>query len=238
MYRLPSCAERVPPTWLAPGLDQGPSSLLPRGTSFGRSVQPRPPYFRRGRRTDLSARGRVPPIPEVPGRVLTPDSGDCSALTLSSDRSRHHPCAATCPRPSHQRVMRATNQARRKIHRTLGRDLHWTWRGTRKRQSSIKRRLEGRNHRWRNWSWPSLMDWTFRPSRRSVICLRWPGPRFTSRGRRSGWSEPPPSGDGRRPRPWHSSWVDEGVNITPAGMALCDNDQSAASMPQISRRTG
>ena len=74
MYRLPSCAERVPPTWLAPGLDQGPSSLLPRGTSFGRSVQPRPPYFRRGRRTDLSARGRVPPIPEVPGRVLTPDS--------------------------------------------------------------------------------------------------------------------------------------------------------------------
>ena len=43
MYRLPSCAERVPPTWLALGLDQGPSSLLPRGTSFGRSVQPRPP---------------------------------------------------------------------------------------------------------------------------------------------------------------------------------------------------
>ena len=63
-----------PPTWLAPGLDQGPSSLLPRGTSFGRSVQPRPPYFRRGRRTDLSARGRVPPILEVPGRVLAPDS--------------------------------------------------------------------------------------------------------------------------------------------------------------------
>ena len=70
-----------------------------------------------------------------------------------------------------------------------------------------------------------------------MICLRGPGPRFTSRGRRSGWSEPPPSGDGRRPRPWHSSWVDKGVNITPAGMAPCDNDQSAASMPLISRRT-
>ena len=33
-----------------------------------------PSQFRRGRRTDLSARGTVPPIPEVPGRVLTPDS--------------------------------------------------------------------------------------------------------------------------------------------------------------------
>ena len=74
MYRLPSCAEHIPPTWLAPGLDQGPSSLLPRGTSFGRSVQPSPTYFKRGRRSDLSARGRVPPIPEVPGRVLTPNS--------------------------------------------------------------------------------------------------------------------------------------------------------------------
>ena len=62
-----------PPTWLALGLDQGPSSLLPRGTSFGRSVQPRPPFFRRGR-SDLSARGRVPPIPEVPERVLAPNS--------------------------------------------------------------------------------------------------------------------------------------------------------------------
>ena len=74
MYRLPLCAECVPPTWLALRLDQGPSSLLPRGTSFGRSVQPRPPFFRRGRRSDLSARGRVPPIPEVPERVLAPNS--------------------------------------------------------------------------------------------------------------------------------------------------------------------
>ena len=92
-YRLPSCAECVPPTWLAPGLDQGPSSLLPRGTSFGRSVQPRPPYFRRGRRTDLSARGRVPPIPEVPGRALTPDS---------SKRLHIHavPSSSTPARPS------------------------------------------------------------------------------------------------------------------------------------------
>ena len=73
-HDAPSFAECVPPTWLAPGLDQGPSSLLPRGTSFGRSVQPRPPYFRRGRRTDLSPRGRVPPIPEVPERALTPNS--------------------------------------------------------------------------------------------------------------------------------------------------------------------
>ena len=45
------------------------------------------------------------------------------------------------------------------------------------------------------------------------------------------------SGDGGRPRPWHSSWVGEGVNITPAGIAPCDNDQSAASMPLTSRRT-
>ena len=60
---------------------------------------------------------------------------------------------------------------------------------------------------------------------------------FTSRGRQSRWSEPPPSGDGGRPRPWRSSWEDEGVNITPAGMAHCDNDRSAASMPQISKRT-
>ena len=88
MYRLLSCAERVPPTWLAPGLDQGPSSLLPRGTSFGRSVQPRPPYFRRGWRTDLSARGRVPPIPEVPGRVLTPTPLNGYTFTLFC----RHPC--------------------------------------------------------------------------------------------------------------------------------------------------
>ena len=32
---------------------------------------------------------------------------------------------------------------------------------------------------------------TFRPSRRSVICLRGPGPRFTSRGRRSGGADHP-----------------------------------------------
>ena len=55
--------------------------------------------------------------------------------------------------------------------------------------------------------------------------------------RRSGWSGPPRSGDEGRPRPWHSSWVDEGVNITRAGTAPCDNDQSAASMPLTSQRT-
>ena len=113
-------------------------------------------------------------------------SRPCSAPAPSSGRSSHHPCAAACPRPSHQRVMRATNQARRKIRRTVGRDLQGRWRRTRKRQGPIKRKLEGRNHRQHNWSWPSLMDWTFRPSQRSVICLREPGPRFTSRGHRSG----------------------------------------------------
>ena len=79
-------------------------------------------------------------------------SRPCSALARSSDRSSHPPCASTCPRLSRQRVMRATSQARRKIHRTLGRDLYRTWRGTRKRRSSIKRRLEGRNHHRLNWS--------------------------------------------------------------------------------------
>ena len=43
--------------------------------------------------------------------------------------------------------------------------------------------------------------------------------------------------DGRRPRPWRSSWEDAGVSITAAGVARRDNDRSAASMPQISRRT-
>ena len=109
------CAERVPPTWLAPRLDRGPSSLLPRGTSFGRSVQPRPPYFRRGRRTDLSARGSLlsapgTSIPEVPGRVLSPDSSkrlhihavpsSCMPARPSLDMSPDDPRAllrAACP---------------------------------------------------------------------------------------------------------------------------------------------
>ena len=82
MYRLPSCAERVPPTWLAPGLDQGPSSLLPRGTSFGRSVQPRPPFFRRGRRSDLSARGRIPPILKCLGASSPPTPLNGYTFTL------------------------------------------------------------------------------------------------------------------------------------------------------------
>ena len=134
-------------------------------------------------------------------------------------------------------MMRTTSQAGRKIRRAVGRDLQGRWRTIRKRQGPIRRKRQGRSHRQHNWSWPSLMDWTFRPSRRSVICLRGPGPRFTSRGRRSGWSGPPRSGDEGRPRPWHSSWVDEGVNITRAGTAPCDNDQSAASMPLTSQRT-
>ena len=134
-------------------------------------------------------------------------------------------------------MMRTTSQAGRKIRRAVGRDLPGRWRTIRKRRGPIRRKRQGRSHRQHNWSWPSLMDWTFRPSRRSVICLRGPGPRFTSRGRRSGWSGPPRSGDEGRPRPWRSSWVDEGVNITRAGTAPCDNDQSAASMPLTSQRT-
>ena len=174
--------------------------------------------------------------------------GRLAAATLEQEMGRRSMVEAI--RPIRERAVASSSSAGRTITQemvaeacdTIIQERHpasppvWP-ESSRKRQSSIKRRLEGRNHRRRNWSWPSLMDWTFRPSRRSVICLRGPGPRFTSRGRRSGWSEPPPSGDGRRPRPWHSSWVDEGVNITPAGMALCDNDQSAASMPLISRRT-
>ena len=76
-------------------------------------------------------------------------SQPCSAQAQSLDRSSHRPCAPMFPRLSHQRVIRATSQARRKIHPTLGRDLPRTWKGTRKRRSSIKRRLEGRNH------WPN-----------------------------------------------------------------------------------
>ena len=139
--------------------------------------------------------------------------------------------------PAMEPVMRTTSQAGRKIRRAVGRDLQGRWRTIRKRRGPIRRKRQGRSHRQHNWSWPSLMDWTFRPSRRSVICLRGPGPRFTSRGRRSGWSGPPRSGDEGRPRPWRSSWVDEGVNITRAGTAPCDNDQSAASMPLTSQRT-
>ena len=140
-------------------------------------------------------------------------SQPCSAQAQSSDRSSHRPCAPTFPRLSHQRVMQATSQARRKIHPTLGRDLPRTWKGTPKRRSSIKRRLEGRNHRL------CITDWTFLPSRRSVTCLQEPAPQFISRGRQSGWSEPPPSGDGRRPRRWRSSWEDAAASITAAGVA-------------------
>ena len=60
MYRLPSCAECVPPTWLAPGLDQGPSSLLPAWYQFWSFLAAPSSQFRQGRRTDLSPRGRVP----------------------------------------------------------------------------------------------------------------------------------------------------------------------------------
>ena len=88
MYRLPLCAERVPPTWLALGLDQGPSSLLPRGTSFGRSVQPRPPFFRRGRRSDLSARGGFLPSRKCLSASSSPTPSNGYTFTLF----RRHPC--------------------------------------------------------------------------------------------------------------------------------------------------
>ena len=48
----------------------------------------------------------------------------------------------------------------------------------------------------------------------------------------------PPVGLERATPEWRrKASQDGGVNSTPAGMALCDNDQSAASMPLISRRT-
>ena len=65
---------RMRPTWLALGLDQSPSSLLPMWYQFWSFRAAPPSQFRWGQRTDLSPRGRVPPIPEVPGRALTPDS--------------------------------------------------------------------------------------------------------------------------------------------------------------------
>ena len=74
MYCLPSRAECVPPTWLAPGLDQGPSSLLPVWYQFWSFHAAPPSQFRRGLRTGLSPRGRVPSSQEVPGRALTLDS--------------------------------------------------------------------------------------------------------------------------------------------------------------------
>ena len=177
------------------------------------------------------------PAPQGDGSPGGTERKPESALFSPSPVVGQEQAPSVCPRPRHQRVMRTTSQARRKIRRAVGRDLQGRWRTIRKRQGPIRRKREGRSHRQHNWSWPSLMDWTFRPSRRSVICLRGPGPRFTSRGRRSGWSGPPRSGDEGRPRPWHSSWVDEGVNITRAGTAPCDNDQSAASMPLTSQRT-
>ena len=43
MYRLPSCAECAPRPGLLLGLIRARARCSPRGTSFGRSVQPRPP---------------------------------------------------------------------------------------------------------------------------------------------------------------------------------------------------
>ena len=79
-----------PLTWLAPGLDQSPSSLLPAWYQFWSFRAAPPSQFRRGRRTDLSPRGRVPSFPEVPGRALTPTplNGYTSTL-LCLHRCRH-----------------------------------------------------------------------------------------------------------------------------------------------------
>ena len=143
--------------------------------------------------TPSSRRGTQPPPPPVwpessgsPTESQPAGTGETGVLAEPPPPQRK---LASTPRPQRDGSLRGTE---------------------RKRQSSIKRRLEGRNHHRLNSSWPSLTDWTFRPSRRSVTCLRGPVPRFTSRGRQSGWSEPPPSGDGGRPRPWRSSWEDEG----------------------------
>ena len=219
-----------PPVW--PESDRSPTEDQPVEEKGEAGVLAEPPTPQRKLASTPAPQGDGSPEERSGSR-----SRPCSAPAPSSGRSRHHPCAAACPRPRHQRVMRTTSQAGRKIRRAVGRDLQGRWRTIRKRQGPIRRKRQGRSHRQHNWSWPSLMDWTFRPSRRSVICLRGPGPRFTSRGHRSGWSGPPRSGDEGRPRPWHSSWVDEGVNITRAGTAPCDNDQSAASMPLTSQRT-
>ena len=105
MYRLPSCAECVPLTWLAPGLDQSPSSLLPAWYQFWSFRAAPPSQFRRGRRTDLSPRGRVPSFPEVPGRALTPDSSKwlhIHAALQSSMPAR--PFLYTSPGDPHGRV--------------------------------------------------------------------------------------------------------------------------------------
>ena len=90
MYRLPSCAECVPPTWLARGLDQGLSLLLPRGTSFGPSVQPRPPYFRRGRRTDLLRGGGFLPSRKCLGAPSPPTPLNGYTFTLFRRHPRRH----------------------------------------------------------------------------------------------------------------------------------------------------
>ena len=52
MYHLLSCAEGVPQTWLAPGHDQSPSSLLPAWYQFWSFRAAPPSQFRRRRRTD------------------------------------------------------------------------------------------------------------------------------------------------------------------------------------------
>ena len=88
MYRLPLCAERVPPTWLALGLDQGPSSLLPRGTSFGRSVQPALPFSGGdGGATYLRGGGFLPSR-----KCLSASSSPTPSNGYTFTLFRRHPC--------------------------------------------------------------------------------------------------------------------------------------------------
>ena len=217
-----------PPVW--PESDRSPTEDQPVEEKGEAGVLAEPPTPQRKLASTPAPQGDGSPG----GKERKPES----ALFSPSPVVGQEQAPSVCSRvPETEASERTTSQAGRKIRRAVGRDLQGRWRTIRKRRGPIRRKRQGRSHRQHNWSWPSLMDWTFRPSRRSVICLRGPGPRFTSRGRRSGWSGPPRSGDEGRPRPWHSSWVDEGVNITRAGTAPCDNDQSAASMPLTSQRT-
>ena len=85
------------------------------------------------------------------GRGPSRSSWSSSDHGRSSQGRRSRSREPTPPQLSHQRVMQVASQALGKIHHTLGRDLPRTWKGTRKRRRSIKRRLEGRNNRL-NWS--------------------------------------------------------------------------------------
>ena len=148
-------AEEREPTLTTPSLGRGiqpPRPCGPRAAGFRHRVnwdgRERPEFWqslpsRSGRR-----RRRPDPREAGPrGKLSGSRNQLCSVQAQSSDRRSHCPCAPTSQRLRSQRVMRATSQARKKIHPTSWRDLHRTWKGTRKQRSPTKRRPEGRNHR-------------------------------------------------------------------------------------------